>query len=254
MKNFTKYYAKNALALALGMVIVSVPYITQAADVPVVDSKANEKLGKIQENAKNSWDELKKIREMLTLGKGKGKLEKLELNAEKVGKHDYNPLTSDSKTAADIKKFLGEDSHCVKPKTTGDDEASLQKNPLVLLNYNACAYERAMKVVTLNEMIKIFEHMDKRSEKIAELMGAFEDDGEMTPGKLQAFQFQMAYYQAQTQQDIVRLQLSLDIHKQRVEIYKQQQIDTASAMMRGNNKAVGFDGLLGALGIGSVLK
>ena len=53
--------------------------------------------------------------------------------------------------------------------------------------------------------------------------------------------------QAMLQNDLAKLQLTLEMHKRRQELYQQEQRDLANAVINGNGKAISLEGVLGGL-------
>lgn len=103
-------------------------------------------------------------------------------------------------------------------------------------NYQACLAAREHRAGSLQEMQRMLTTIETRETEIRNLLSKVTRG--IDPGELQTYLFQMNGLQAQIQNDMARLQLSLAIYKQREVLYQQQQADSAKTMMRGNNQPV----------------
>lgn len=102
--------------------------------------------------------------------------------------------------------------------------------------YNACLSARRMRAQTLMEMDTIMKGVEQRSTQINQLLNNGKNS--LTAGKMQSLQYRMAGLQALLQNDLARLQVSIAIHKQKVEMYEQQMREERHNSFYGNGKPV----------------
>ncbi|WP_434779725.1 type IV secretion system protein [Neisseria sp. Ec49-e6-T10] len=135
---------------------------------------------------------------------------------------------------ASAKKFLGEDDNSCGLPNGGD-------------YYKTCVKERNIRAERLTEMEKLLKSFDKRQEELTALTKKW--SAKMEPGEMQSLQFKISSLQAQIQNDMARMQLSMAMYKQREELMSQKRADAGFKAIYGNGdgKPVDMDKALSAL-------
>lgn len=234
----------SAAGLLIGNVISGVSF----AGVPVIDGGAvtqRAQLANLQQQQQQSvWvkqaaDMLKQSNQLqqqiqqfqtASIGSLFGSINTTGLSVADQGATNY----AGTFTAA-ANKYLGEQtSQCTK---TGSGN-----NP----NYQACIAQRNMKAGALQEMQSLLKGVEVRSQQINTLLAAA-SKGTKTPGQMQAYQFQISTIQAQIQNDLARMQLSIAVYKQREELYRQQQRDSARKLLTSGGSPVSLKSALGLM-------
>lgn len=227
----------SVAGLLMGVVLSGVSF----AGVPVIDGSAvtqRAQLATMQQQqqqavwAKQAADMLQQIRQFQTASIGSlfGSINTTGLSVANQGATNY----AGTFTAA-ANKYLGEQtSQCAKMGSGN--------NP----NYQACIAQRNMKAGALQEMQSLLKGVETRSQQINTLLAAA-SKGSKTPGQMQAYQFQIATIQAQIQNDLARMQLSIAVYKQREELYRQQQRDSARKLLTSGGSPVSLKSALGLM-------
>lgn len=86
----------------------------------------------------------------------------------------------------------------------------------------------------------------KRTDEIQKLVASSRSKG-IEAGVLQQKAIEMMGLQALLQNDLAKLQLTIEMHKQRQKLFEQEQQDQAQAALRGNGKSVSLENVLNGL-------
>ena len=135
------------------------------------------------------------------------------------------------------KQFLGDKHNACSNGVKGEENT---------VNFKACNAARNLQAKSMQDMKVILGEAQLRTKKIQELINESKRDG-IKPGELQQKQIEMMGMQAMLQNDLAKLQLTLEMHKRRQELYQQEQRDLANAVINGNGKAISLEGVLGGL-------
>lgn len=139
-------------------------------------------------------------------------------------------------TEAAAKKYLGEANACATG-VEGEENTA---------NYKACTASRNMQAQAMQDMEKMLKDANKRTEEIQKLVASSRTKG-MEAGVLQQKAIEMMGLQALLQNDLAKLQLTIEMHKQREKLYAQEQVDQAMAVLKGDGKAVSLESVLNGL-------
>ena len=121
-------------------------------------------------------------------------------------------------------QYLGKNDSCIP--VDGDNNGS---------NYNACRAARAMKAQAMKDLENMMTEAKLRTVDIQKLV-AKSKTANITPGQLQQMTIEMMGLQAMLQNDLAKLQLTIEIYKQREKLYEQEQEDSAVAFLNGDGK------------------
>ena len=100
-------------------------------------------------------------------------------------------------------------------------------------NYKACRAARAMKAKAMQDMQTMLSEAQNRTTEIQKLV-AESKGSNITPGRLQQMAIEMMGMQALLQNDLAKLQLTIEMYKQREKLYEQEQEDSAVAFLNGD--------------------
>lgn len=240
-----------AAAVSLGLLCTT----TLQAGVPVVDGIANGLSAKSQADTLVQWG-----KEAIKWGKDYAHY----ASQLKAYADQFNDLRSGNYSGL-ITKLL--DTYAVQggalsgmvfgKYSEGDAESYLGKNNACEgvegseggANAKACRSARNMQAKAMKDMEQLMKHAKDRTDQIEKLVKESQA-ANITPGQLQQKTIEMMGLQALLQNDLAKLQLTLEMHKQRQELYKQEQADSAAAIMKGNGKPIELGNVLSGLGDG----
>ena len=121
-------------------------------------------------------------------------------------------------------QYLGKNDSCIP--VDGNHNGS---------NYKACRAARAMKAKALKDMEGMMTEAQNRTGEIQKLVAKSKTPG-LQPGQLQQMAIEMMGMQALLQNDLAKLQLTIEMYKQREKLYEQEQEDSAVAFLNGDGK------------------
>lgn len=222
-------------ALGLGMLLST---STLQAGVPVIDLKANQQLITNQVETALQWGKeavqwgkeltaYKQQLDDLRSGNYMGLLQSFSGTYFTQGGAMSGMLFgsySDNDAEQLANQYLGKNQGCIA--VDGDNNGS---------NYKACRAARALKAKALKEMENMMTEAKNRSGEIQKLVAKSKGSGH-TPGELQQMAIEMMGMQALLQNDLAKLQLTIEMYKQREKLYEQEQEDSAIAFLNGDGK------------------
>ena len=235
---------RHALSTALGLSLL-ISTTTLQAGVPVIDLKANQQLITNQLENVVQWgkeaaqwakdnshyvSELKAYQQQLEdlrSGNYMGLLQSFAGTYFTQGGAMSGMIFgqyADNEAEQLATQYLGKNDSCIP--VDGDNNGS---------NYKACRAARAMKAKALKDMQTMLSEAQNRTTEIQKLV-AKSKASNITPGQLQQMAIEMMGMQALLQNDLAKLQLTIEMYKQREKLYEQEQEDSAVAFLNGDGK------------------
>ncbi|WP_026182831.1 type IV secretion system protein [Leeia oryzae] len=105
-----------------------------------------------------------------------------------------------------------------------------------------CEAVRNLQATMMYDLQKQLLMVQKHEAAVESLLAA---GSTVSPGEMQVLQIRLAAYNGILQADLAKIHLSIEMYKQRMALYKQQQIDSVQDIARGNGKAVDLKAALG---------
>lgn len=209
----------NKTILILGVLLPFSTNLFAQAEIRVHDQKVHRRLGEVKDKIGDVNNTLDK-----QLKPKKHKIDKYEGIKVQVDKLDDDTYGESLLEGL----FKNKDSLC-GPKNNSS-------------NYQACMGERRIRAAAYEEMKALMKQMDERVKTLKKLLA--ESDNLETQAEQQALHTKITAYQALLQTDITRINLSLKMHQQRMELYQQQVADSGKAAQKGSGKAANLNGAL----------
>lgn len=121
-----------------------------------------------------------------------------------------------------VSKYLGKGDYC-----RGDGQS-----------YANCMAIRHTKAAMLAELENMLKQTDVRVQYVNQLITRSRQSG-LTSGQMQTLQAQISAYQTLIHTDAMRMNATLEIYKQRLSLYQQQQKDYTNRMLYGSGATGG---------------
>lgn len=108
-------------------------------------------------------------------------------------------------------------------------------------SYANCIAIRNTKAAMLSDLESMLKQTDVRVQYVNQLLQRTRQGG-LTGGQLQTLLAQISAYQTLIQTDAIRMNTTLEIYKQRLSLYQQQQRDYTNRMLYGGGGTTGSSG------------